>query len=59
VTGDYFDLSVQVVPVIAAGFTVSVAGDRSMRLGRAVTVAAKMEMNTTSFIFRSRINRRV
>ncbi len=46
------DLSVHVVPVIAAGFTVSVAGDRSIRLGRAIVVATKVEMSSVSFIFR-------
>jgi hypothetical protein len=49
---NHMDLSVHVVPVIAAGFTVSVAGDRSIRLGRAIVVATKVEMSSVSFIFR-------
>jgi hypothetical protein len=51
-TRNYVDLSVQVVPVIAAGFTDSVAGAgfRSTSVGAASIVAAKREVRSVSCI---------
>jgi hypothetical protein len=48
----YFALSVHVVPVIAAGFTVSVPGTgfRCRIVGTATAVAAKMETRSVSCI---------
>jgi hypothetical protein len=48
----YFALSVHVVPVIAAGFTVSVpgAGLRFRIVGTAIAVAAKKETRSVSCI---------
>jgi hypothetical protein len=50
--GGYVDLSVQVVPVIAAGFTfvLAGAGTRCTRVGTASVVAAKREMRRGSCI---------
>jgi hypothetical protein len=48
----YVDLSVHIVPVIAAGFTFvfAGAGTRCTRVGTASTVAAKREMTRVSCI---------